>query len=137
MKKSKNIFLITLFLSLLYPLSSFANLLVGFKKNDIFSIITINSIGIDVMLIKYALLFWQIIAIIILVLKLLIFTILPIISFIKKSKPLFVIQFVLIFIDLFLIFTLPNNYFILISNISYHILSLILHWNCIKFLDDN
>lgn len=119
--KNKTIHLVYLIFSLMIPLFTIVNYILDISDiKTCFYIINLNSIGINILLLKYAYLFWKVLSVILFILKVGLMTLLPILSTVKKYKKLYIIQFIIIFMDLFFIMTLPNNYFIIISNMLYH-----------------
>lgn len=126
MNKNKLLLNSSIFSLMLFSIFTIINCIFNYYNIDTyFYIININLCGFDWLLIEYAYPFWKIFAIIIMSTKILLFIILPIISYIKKLKPLYVLQFVIVFLDFFCITLLPtNNYIIIILNIFYHIFAL-------------
>lgn len=134
--KNKFLYLLYLLFSLLLPLFTILNIILEFYDLKTFLyIINLNSTGIDTLLFEYAYPFWKVLSIILFVLKIVIITVFPILSYVKKCKKLYIIQFAVIFIDVFFVMTLPNNYFIVISNMIYHGLLLFLLFQIIKRIE--
>ena len=129
----------TFFATIILPVFTIVNLFFYYFDIDYgvyFSVININMNGIFIILLKEAKLFWKIISLLLIFLTNIMFVVLPIMSFIKKQETLYVIQFSVIFLDIFLVCGLPNSYFVLILNFLYHIFLLFLLGNMIKQSDE-
>ena len=138
MKKFKVYSVLSLICALLLPVFTIINCVFDYYNIETyFSIININSCYINIFYLKTEEIYtyWKIIETIILVIKIIIFTILPLLSYFYKRKGLYVIQVILVFLDFFSC-ALPLNGFIAILNISYHALLVVLLGNVIKRIDD-
>lgn len=125
--------------ALLFPIFTIINCIFDYYDNYTYlSIININSCGINLAFIgsEYVYIYWKVIATITLVIKLMVFIILPILSYFYKHKGLYIIQFILVALDVFIVMTLPNDYLIIIMNIFFHALMLFLFGNIIKRIDE-
>lgn len=129
-------FILTIFLPIFTIINSIFNY---YDINTCFSIININSSGINLLFIKHAYPFWKIFATLMLTIKILLFFLLPIISYIRKQKGLYVFEFIIVFLDSFFIMTLTKDYFIVILNMLYHALLLFILWKTIMHtnIEDN
>lgn len=146
MKKTTNrlfVFFSNLLL-LLLPLVTIINCILcylnfnGFLNSDTIYLnsININFCSIQILLIEYACSFWKFIALVLLVVTISVYIVLPILSYIKKAKSLYIIHFVIILLDFFLSFILPSNYVVLLLNIIYHIILLLILGVYIKGADE-
>lgn len=137
MNKSRLFLLLSIFLIILYPIFTIINYIFNyFNIVTYFYIININICGFDWFLIEYAYPFWKIFAIIIMSIKILLFIVLPIISYIKKKKLLYIVQFAIVFLDFFCIMALPGNYIIVMLNMFYHIITLVILAMSIKCINE-
>lgn len=132
MMKNRFIFRIVSLFLLLYPL--FTILSCVFQQNIYLHIININSVGIYKLLVSVSdmYIFWKILFSMLVVIKITLFLILPIATLIKPNKSMYILEFILITVDIFFIIGLPNNYLIILPNIFFHILTLILIGKAIK-----
>lgn len=136
MKKIKLYSLLSFILAIIFPVFTIINFIFSYYNIDTyFYIINLNSSIIDLAFIKYAYSFWKICTSIVLIIKILLLFLLPIFSYIKKYKTLYIIQFIIVFFDSFLFMTLSNNYVIMILNILHHALLLYLLCMTIKHID--
>ena len=137
MKKFRVYSVLSLICSLLFSIFTIINCVFAcYDIDTYFNIININSSRIDLFLIENSYLLLKVFAFIMLIAKISLFILFPIISYAKKSKILYVIQVILVFLDVFFSCSLPANYFISILNVSYHALLLVLLGNVIKRIDD-
>lgn len=126
-----------LFASLLFPIFTIVNCILYYHNVDSFSyIINFNAVGINLLMIEYAFTIWKIIFLLLLVIEIILLIIFPLLSFIKNSKTLYIIQFAIIFLDSFMVMSLPDNYIILIFNIIYHVTTLLFLCKMIIIIDD-
>ncbi len=138
MRKFKVYSVLSLICALLLPVFTIINCVFDYYDIDnYFRIININSCFINIFYIKTeeVYIYWKVIETIILIIKLIIFTILPLLSYFYKRKGLYIIQVILLFLDFFSC-ALPLDGFIAILNISYHALLVVLLGNVIKRIDD-
>lgn len=144
MNKNKLFINSCIFFIMLFPLFTIINFIFYYNNNYIIDkycyIININLCGIDWMLIKsnYAYLFWRIFAVFVMSIKILLFITLPIIAYRKRKKSLYVVQFAIIFLDLFCIIGgIPtDNYIIIMLNILYHLFTLVILGISIKCMSE-
>lgn len=130
--KNKVFYKILSFILLLYPIFTVVNCI--YSKNIYFNIININLTVIDRLLItsENIYTFWKIFFSVLIVVKIALFTILPIFSLINPNKKIFIFEFILLAVDFFFIIGLPNNFFIIFTNILFHIFTLFLIGKAIK-----
>lgn len=123
--KTKLSCVLSMCLVVLFPVCTIINYTLNFLNIDnYFNIININLCGLDLLLIEYAYPFWKVLAIIMIIVKLLMFIILPIVTYIKRKGFMYVVLFIIVFLDFFAVVTVRCSYIIGIINIFYHMLAL-------------
>lgn len=139
MKKDKLFLKINLFALELFALCTIFNCI--FKINNIdtyfFNIFNFNFTNIDILLMKdkYVYFYFKVITNIVLIIKLSAITLLPIFAFCKKSKPLYIVVLIIVFLDFFFISFLSKIYFIIFSNMLCHAVLFLLLWHSIKCIE--
>ncbi len=125
MREKKSYILLSFFL-LLYPIFTVISFI--FSDIEYLLAININITLIDRLIISivcdniYDGIFYLVIG----TLKVILFTVLPIIMLIKSKKGIYAIEFAILFLDMFCLVGLSNNYLIVLINVLFHILSLFL-----------